>query len=71
MKNIAIMAVCAATLAGCGGSGGNTSPVLSNGTDTSFLLQGVNNCPGIATSNNPIYDRYPLRCGPQAQAIPR
>ena len=71
MKNIAILAVCAATLAGCGSAGGNYSPVLANGNDISFVTRGSTSCPGIEESYNPIYERYPMRCGPQAQAIPR
>lgn len=72
MKTTLLFAVCAITLTGCGfASGGNQSAFLSNGNDTSFLEQGTSNCPGVIESGNPIYERYPLRCGPQMQVIPR
>lgn len=71
MKTIVTFALCAATLAGCGYTGGNNSAFLNNGNDVSFLQQGTGGeCPGVADSNNPIYERYPLRCGPQTQVIP-
>jgi len=70
MKTYLALSVCGVVLAGCSASG-NNSAFLNNGNDTSFLQQGSSSCPGVAQSNNPIYDRYPLRCGPQAQMIPR
>lgn len=76
MKTFVTMAACAVMLAGCGGTTASTgslnnSGFLSDGTDTSFLMQGTTSCPGIAGSGNPIYERYPLRCGPQAQVVPQ
>jgi hypothetical protein len=67
MKITLIMAACAITLSGCGAGGGNSSAFLNNGNDVSFLRDGANGCPGVNGSANPIFDRYPLRCGPQTQ----
>jgi hypothetical protein len=71
MKIFVFLAVSTAGLASCGTTGGNNSVLLNNGNDVRFLQQGSTSCPGIAASNNPIYERYPLRCGPQSQVIPR
>jgi len=70
--NMILMAVSAAALSACGAvASGNNTGFLDNGRDVSFLTDGRNSCPGVAQSNNPIYERYPLRCGPQSQVIPR
>ena len=71
MKSILIGLAVASTLAGCSGNLRSNSAILNTGADVSFLRQGVSSCPGVAQSNNPIYEQYPLRCGPQAQVIPR
>lgn len=71
MKTLAILTTCAVVLTGCSTSGSNSGIFLNDGKDVSFLSDGANSCPGVAASANPIYERYPLRCGPQAQVIPR
>ncbi|MCF2869586.1 hypothetical protein L0664_00785 [Octadecabacter sp. G9-8] len=71
MKHYIFAAFCAASLSACSVTSGNSSAFLNNGNDVTFLNQGSSSCPGVASSNNPIYERYPLRCGPQTQVIPR
>jgi len=69
MKTLTVMFTCTLVLTACGST--DNGLFLNNGNDTSFLRDGANSCPGVIASNNPIYERYPLRCGPQAQVIPR
>jgi len=68
MNRFAAFSLCAVVLSGCAVASGNNTGFLDNGNDVSFLQNGVNSCPGIAAaSGNDIYERYPLRCGPQAR----
>lgn len=70
--NFLLMTLCAGSLAACGAvSTGNNTGFLDDGKDVTFLQQGATSCPGVIDSGNPIYERYPLRCGPQTQVIPR
>lgn len=63
--------LCAAMLpllAGCGALVGST------GQDTSFERQGTLNCEGTDIQTQSLVQgtaNDPVRCGPQAQAIPR
>jgi len=45
--------------------------ILSDGEDMTFLRQGSLECPaGSALDGLTGSDRYPLRCGAQAQRVP-
>lgn len=66
MKNFVLMAACAFGLSACAVASGNNTGFLDDGKDVSFLRDGVNSCGNLA-GINPIYARYPMRCGPQTQ----
>ncbi|SLN26599.1 hypothetical protein [Pseudooctadecabacter jejudonensis] len=67
MKRIFGLLAVGVALSACAPTG-NNSVFLDNGNDVSFLRTGATACPNIGTEVSP---RYPMRCGPQQQVIPR
>lgn len=74
MKSIITCLAVILPLAGCSDAFLQNELVLNNGNDTTFERVGTQNCPDASPEDQQRLRgtvRDPLRCGPQAQPIPR